>query len=254
MKDKVYIVGGGPSLYGFDFRRLINHDTIVVNNSVFCVPNPTYFITMDYTFLIKNGIQYGKITGRKDTAFFNHNMRRYFLVAFGGSRLGKTDYGVEDKEKGVKYDLRSFDQVIYANAYGGYGGTFDDFRSGSDSGYAAIQLAGTLGYKRICLLGLDFDVQDIAQTVVSTPGATIRTAHGMYRPLITSVKLESRTHFHTKTSKSRGIELKQKLAEFLGPYPEMLRQMQAAGITVISCSPISKLNQLIPFSDVGCEL
>jgi len=251
MREKVLVVGGGPSLFGFDFNRLRNHDTIVVNDSVFCTPSPTYFITMDYTWLFKHHIQYGKIQGQKDTAFFNRNMRRFFLVSFGGDRLGIIEHGVEDKLHGVKYDLRPFDRVIYTSGYGGFGGTFDNFRSGSDSGYAAIQLAAALGYKQICLLGLDFAVEDATSTITGMPGATVRTTHGMYRPLTTAVKLETRTHFHTKAPRSRGNELKAKLDEFLTPYPEMLAQAHASGLTILSCSKISKLNRWIPYAEIG---
>ena len=252
MREKVFIVGGGPSLYGFNFNRLKDHDTIVVNDSVFCTPQPTYFVTMDYTWTLKHDIKYGKISCQNDTAFFNPSMKRFFLVSFGGDRLGITKYGIIDRVKGVSYDLRIFDVVIHTSGYGGFGGSFGDFRSGSDSGYAAIQLAAALGYKDIYLLGLDFVVEDMSSCVpIQSPGATIRTGHKAGASIVSSIRLESRTHFHAKTSRARGKELQAKLDEFLGPYPGMLLEARNAGFHITSCSKISKLNKWIPYVDVG---
>lgn len=251
MNDTAFIVGGGPSLYGFDFRRLRGHDNITVNDSVFFAPDPVAWISMDYTWLLKNGVEYGKIQGRKDAAFFNKKMKRFFLVAFGGERLGWTENGIIDREKNVKYDLRPFDRVIHTSGYGGLGYSFDDFRSGSDSGFAAIQLAVVLGYRQIYLLGMDFKVVDTGRQSSSDVGPVIRTVHGMYRPLVPSIRLEARTHFHTKTSKDRAAALQKKLDEFMIPYPKMLSEAAAAGIRIFSCSKISKLNEFVQYVDVG---
>lgn len=251
MRDCVFIVGGGPSLTSFDFNRLRNRDTIVVNDSVFHTPNPVAWISMDYTWMLKHDIKYGKVANRKDTAFFNRDMKRYFLVSFGGERLRRIENGIEDVEKGVKYDLRLFDRVVYASAYGGFGGTFEDFRTGSDSGYAAVQLAAALGYKCIYLLGLDFVVEDTTKTM-PMPGPIVRLSHGIHRlQQAASIKLETRTHFHTVASRSIGNGLASKLREFITPYPEMLKQAQSAGLKIVSCSRISKLNQWIPFQDLN---
>ena len=63
---EAFIVGGGSSLKKFDFTKLANKNTIVVNKAIVDVPNPKHFITMDYTFLkkIRDDVQY--ITNRKE--------------------------------------------------------------------------------------------------------------------------------------------------------------------------------------------
>ena len=47
---RVFIVGGGPSINSIQLDNLKNEDTICVNAAVNFVPNPTYFITMDYSY------------------------------------------------------------------------------------------------------------------------------------------------------------------------------------------------------------
>ena len=48
-----FVVGGGPSLCGFDFSQLNGYDTIAVNKSVEFIQNPTHFITTDYSYFLK---------------------------------------------------------------------------------------------------------------------------------------------------------------------------------------------------------
>ncbi len=50
-KSRVFIIGGGTSLTGFDFSLLKDDDIIAVNKSIEYVPHAKYFITMDYTFI-----------------------------------------------------------------------------------------------------------------------------------------------------------------------------------------------------------
>ena len=49
INDVCFIVGGGPSLTGFDFSQLNGYDVIAVNKAVEYVHNPKYFITCDYS-------------------------------------------------------------------------------------------------------------------------------------------------------------------------------------------------------------
>ncbi len=41
-KDICFVVGGGPSLSGFDFSQLNGFDTIAINKAVEYLQNPTY--------------------------------------------------------------------------------------------------------------------------------------------------------------------------------------------------------------------
>ena len=56
-----FVVGGGPSLNGFDFTQLNEFDTIAVNKSVEYIPNPTYFITTDYSYFVKASLPIERI-------------------------------------------------------------------------------------------------------------------------------------------------------------------------------------------------
>lgn len=265
LRERVFIVAGGPSLYGFDFHRLANQDTIVVNDSVFCVPNPNYFVTMDFTWTLKKNIHYGKRVDQRDEAFFAKDLQRYFVVGFRGDRLGRTEHGIIDKKRGVTYDLRLFDIVVYSSGYGGLGGSFDDFRCGSDSGYSTIQLAVALGYKQIYLLGMDFSVVEdntnmrsskITRSRSRIAGKVNRSIAGKVNRSIVGGAvhcraLETRTHFHSKKSRALGNELKIKLEEFLTPYPQMFSDAAGiAGLVITSCSNISRLNKWIPYVNV----
>lgn len=158
-REKVFVVGGGPSLIGFGFDKLVGHDTIAVNHSLFDIPDPNYFITMDYRWLTKSGVN-------PERSPFNYERREYFIqteaikyFVFGFSPpqlevLGEKMY--RDTKYGKKYDLRLFDKVVIASEYGGIGNAMTNFHCGSDSGYSALQLAIILGYKHIYLLGMDF--------------------------------------------------------------------------------------------------
>ena len=259
LKDAVFIVAGGPSLYGFDFHRLANQDTIVVNDAVFCVPNPTCFVTMDFTWTLKKNIHYEKCVDQRDEAFFTKDLQRYFVVGFRGDRLGRTEHGIIDKKRGVTYDLRLFDKVVYSSKYGGLGRSFDDFRVGSDSGYSAIQLAVVLGYKQIYLLGMDFSVVEDNTTTRSNKIIRSRSrsriagkvGRGIVGGAVHCRALETRTHFYSKKSRALGNELKIKLEEFLTPYPQMISDAAGiAGLAITSCSSISRLNKWIPYVSV----
>lgn len=48
--QNVFIIGGGPSLVGFDFNRLKNKNTIVINHAFEYVPNLDILIFLDNVF------------------------------------------------------------------------------------------------------------------------------------------------------------------------------------------------------------
>ena len=52
--DRVFIIGGGNSLSGFDFSRLKNETTIAINGSCFYVPNVNHVIWSDIDFWPKH--------------------------------------------------------------------------------------------------------------------------------------------------------------------------------------------------------
>lgn len=142
-RDSAYIVGGGPSLRGFDFNKLIGKDVIAVNMSVFDVPAPRYFITMDYSVVAKAGDS--RIAKLPSTNVFVANMAK--LVDEGAT--------LRDNNCRITYNLGIFDVVIKSRSEVGIGYSLGDFRHGDNSGYCALQLAVLLGYREIYLLGID---------------------------------------------------------------------------------------------------
>jgi len=135
MNNAVFIVGGGPSLKGFNFSKLADKETIVVNSAVMDVPNPTYFITCCTGYC-------KKVVGNN---FYNTYARKVMVI-------GENHFNY----KNVKNLLYAFDEVINPKtADGELGFTYDDFAIGGNSGFCALQYAVLLGYKNIYLLGID---------------------------------------------------------------------------------------------------
>jgi len=148
---EVYIVGGGTSLKSFDFSKLANKDTIIVNKGIFYVPNPTYFITMDYIFY-KLRLQDNEL--RK--AFDNIKCTKIFIVNMACKNMKERQGQIIDIKNKIIYELNPYDVIIKSKEIKGIGLDFNDFRSGENSGHCALQLAILLGYEKIHLLGMDF--------------------------------------------------------------------------------------------------
>jgi len=145
MNDEVLIVGGGPSLEGFDFGTLRGRDTIAVNYSIFAAPFATYFVTLDRTFFDK--------VARRHTEFKKMPAVKV-LVNNMGDPIHE-DAG-EILVRGKKrFDFSDFTMIVRSTRADGIGRSFLDFRHGYNSGYCALQLAVLLGYRRIGLLGID---------------------------------------------------------------------------------------------------
>ena len=147
--EEIFIVGGGPSLKGFDFDCLTNRKTIAINIAIFDTLNPDFFITVDYTFLSK--------LKKLGPAFTKKTCPKFFVVDFSCSDLKEDDTrgNIKDVRCNIVYKLAPFDIIIKARKAEGIGYSFKDFRTGKNSGFCALQLAVLLGYKKINLLGID---------------------------------------------------------------------------------------------------
>lgn len=220
MSSVCYVVGGGTSLSTFDYSWLSGKDVIVVNQSLFHVPNAKYFITMDYTWVLKNGIC--DMGSDKRKMFLQHPAEKFFVVSFSGDRLGVVnEWHVIDHKFDLPYDLTIFDRVVHVAAHGGMGRSYKDFRCGRDSGYSAIQLAVIEGYTEIYLLGYDFRA----------------TVQG--------------THFHSDYVEIDRATYDNKLEELMVPYPKALDVLRSEyGVHVYSCSVMSRLNCHIPYRNL----
>jgi len=210
---EVFIVGGGPSLRGYSFELLKSKDTIVNNIAIFDVPNPNYFITVDYTFLKKlRGFKERFLTGKYPKIFVADLSYSYLIEH-------SIKCCIIDTRFRMKYDLSSFDMVIKARQQTGFGYTFDDFRTGANSGYCAVQLAVILGYTKIHLLGIDLTVN-------------------------------KKTHYHDMYSVDGAFEAK--LKKYFSYFETGLKQLkkERSDIEVISHSKDSPLNDIIKYSSL----
>lgn len=210
--DSVFIIGGGPSLVGFDFSLLDGKDTIAVNKSVEYIKQPTYFITTDYTYLSKS---------KKSISDYSRSgISTVFVVNMTGSvnKVGN-DY-IDKKHNLGYYKLPEFNHVIESRQEidntNGFGKTLKDFAHGLNSGFCAIQLAIILGYKKIYLLGFDMNVDNATHF------------HGGY---------EQRTNIKTMIS-----VFKERLISAI--------KLNKSESQIISCNTQSMLNEHLPYTDV----
>jgi hypothetical protein len=133
--QRCFLIGGGPSLLGFDFEKLRGERTIAVNRSFEAVPFADILFSMDNIFY-----QHVK------KAAFGQALRTAYLN-FKGLRvwLDTTNYPYGPE---VFY-IRAFLTYNYPPTI--RGGIF----SGTNSGYGALMLAVALKARPIYLLGYD---------------------------------------------------------------------------------------------------
>ena len=121
--EPCYVIGGGPSLVGFDFDHLPSGFRIGANKSAW-LANCDAFITVDKNF---------------------HKNFRKEIEAFDGLKFASRNADAP------------IDGVTYLQHERSDGFSTDPTKiTGSNSGYAALNLAYQLGYTEIALLGFDF--------------------------------------------------------------------------------------------------
>ena len=205
-------MGGGPSLKDFDFSKLNGHHVIAVNKSIFDVHHANYFLTIDYTFLRKI-----------DLIKFNQiNTTKVFVINLANNYIKEVSGKIIDTRWNLFYDLKPFDVIIKSKSINGFGNTFGDFRNGLNSGYCALQLAILLRYTKINLLGFDLSID------------------------------KNKTHYHTGYSGTTEAQFVSRLEEYYKFFENGLIQLreQNPEVKVVSCSSISKLNQIIEYIPV----
>lgn len=128
-----FIIGGGPSLYGFNFSKLDGCLTIGTNR-VFEYFDPTILLAIDERFYRwVNEEKYGKLALSKFLAYKGIKV---------GVRINKPHIAgtYEVKGLGVSGPILPVEQGIY---------------HGNNSGYSAVALALALGAETVYLLGVD---------------------------------------------------------------------------------------------------
>ena len=134
-----YIIGGGPSLKGFDWNRLKGKRTIGINLA-FQAIEPSIIFSMDTRFLrwIESGT-YGEETRMK---FYKVSSYRVWNCTYVAS-LPK-DIFIIPVFKNYNAGLQAFTFSLK-----------DGIGHGNNSGYGALNLAVCLGANPIFLLGID---------------------------------------------------------------------------------------------------
>lgn len=127
-----FILGGGPSLIGFNFQRLRGRRTIAINRAFEYAPFAEILFSMDSTF-------YQWVLKYRGGAFFAFPGTRVFLDTLN------FPYGAE-----VHYvrsaGLQGFPNSLKVGIY-----------TANNSGYGALQIAICLGAQPIYLLGFDMN-------------------------------------------------------------------------------------------------
>jgi len=149
-QDICFVVGGGPSLNGFDFTTLNGFDTIAINKAVEYIPNPTYFVTTDYSYFVKASLPIDRIKLKTYRSYFIANMSHDYMKLKNGQI-------VDTRRNFIYEDLYKYNGVIQSYNKTGFGTSLNEFSHGENSGHCGIQLALLLGYKKIYLLGFDLN-------------------------------------------------------------------------------------------------
>ena len=194
--SSIYIVGGGPSLKGFDFNRLDGKRTVAVNAALQDVPNPEFFLTADtwYCGVAVNANFWGKISYRIMVIRRDH--KRYYRA-----------------EKYLLY----YNQIIEPTSFdGNISLDHSGFATGQNSGFCALQYAVRwLNPSKIHLLGFDFSI-------------------------------EGGEHYHDRYKV--GAKRLDEFAEHFITGINIVREK--TDIEIISCSPISPLNDYIIYKEL----
>jgi hypothetical protein len=151
--NRLFIIAGGPSIKDVNLSLLKNEDTMCVNAAVKMVKNPTYFVTMDYSFFAKNVISINEINKKISS-------KSFFVLKTDNPNLIIKNGIVEDSRHNFPYThLNEFSHIIgtssIVNKDKGFGEKIESFSNGDNSGFSAIQLGILLGYEEIYLIGFD---------------------------------------------------------------------------------------------------
>lgn len=128
---EVYIVGGGPSLRGFNFDRLAGKTVLAVNDAVAHIPWASTLFSLDLRWIRE---------------------RRSIIQSFLGEvYLGvPEDYDFSNSIPNVTYLRRIRDLPGFSNK------PYCVHMGGGNSGFGALNLAWLKKVRRIVLLGFDF--------------------------------------------------------------------------------------------------
>jgi hypothetical protein len=150
----------------------------------------------------------------------NVKATKVFVIGMHNDYIVCTNH-FSDRRFGTSYSLARYDLVIKSYVPSGVGTEWNDFRSGINSGFSAFQFALLLGYEEINLVGVD----------LCSDG--------------------EKTHHHDGYLKSKD-DTSRRLDEFFIYWVVGIEQAKEKfpNVKVISRSPISRLNNIIPYIKV----
>ena len=191
MRERIFIVGGGSSLKGLPLGWLRFEDTIGVNYAAFNMPEPTYFLTADSGVISKSVINnFWGIKSKKVVVINSKEHPRW---------------------NNVKDYVPKFDEHVIPTRWDGeISLDQNNFATGKNTGFCALQYAIHLGYKEIYLLGFDLQKTN-GKKYYYGDGGTDSPYDLFYE------------HFKIGLEKIKGI------------------------VNVYSCSSVSRLNKHIPY-------
>lgn len=128
---EAFLIGGGPSLRGFDFELLRRRTTVAVNDAALHLPWATALFSLDQTWVSKREREIRAFAGEK-------------FLAPPESLVGRID--------GVTYLRRCHDPGLSTDP--------SSICLGGNSGYGALNLAYLKRAKRIVLLGFDLSTEN----------------------------------------------------------------------------------------------
>lgn len=124
-----YLIGGGPSLHGFDFERLRGRTVVAINDAVLSIPWAPVLFSLDATWIRNRWEQIQQFAG---TA--------YLAVA----------------DDVVLEHLPNIVPLIRVRSLRGLSDVFPRIHmGGGNSGFGAFNLAYLMGSRRIVLMGYD---------------------------------------------------------------------------------------------------
>ena len=191
MRERIFIVGGGASLKGEPLGWLKFEDTIAVNYAALHIPDPTYFLTADS----------GVIAKSVQNNFWGLKSKKVVVI----------NSQEHPRWKDVREFIPKFDEHVIPTRWDGeISLDQNNFATGKNTGFCALQYAVHLGYKEIYLLGLDLQKTE-GQKYFYGEGGTDSPYDLFYE------------HFKIGLNRLKGI------------------------VNIYSCSPVSRLNKHIPY-------
>jgi len=139
-----FILGGGPSLEGFDYRQIVGFHTIGINKTFQSFSVEVNY-AMDYNFF--DLVQYNNVNPRDP----EYKLHQEWLAYSGIKLFIRHDHTYRFCEGIYFVDEITRKEICFDLNVGLY--------PGNNSGMGALMLAVALGCKRIGLLGYDFKVQ-----------------------------------------------------------------------------------------------